>query len=290
MSSITHLVKETIRGIVIGVANIIPGVSGGTMAVSMGVYDKLIEAVTDLRKNFKKSLIFLLPYIFGAVLGIAALSFIVRHALQAWPLQTAGLFIGLIIGGLPVILKNFRGAKINIGHVLLFLAFFLLVIFMSLNKDIESTATDFNLNAFMMVKLFAVGMIAAATMIIPGVSGSLVLMILGFYNGIISNISHFIEALLAFDMAGILHGLGVFIPFGIGILIGIALIAKLIRWLFSNAPISTYAAIYGLILASPFAIMIETGISTTSLVTLAGAIILLIIGLAISAYMSREQA
>lgn len=290
MSSITHLVKETIRGIVIGVANIIPGVSGGTMAVSMGVYDKLIEAVTDLRKNFKKSLIFLLPYIFGAVLGIAALSFIVRHALQAWPLQTAGLFIGLIIGGLPVILKNFRGAKINIGHVLLFLAFFLLVIFMSLNKDIESTATDFNLNAFMMVKLFAVGMIAAATMIIPGVSGSLVLMILGFYNGIISNISHFIEALLAFDMAGILHGLGVFIPFGIGILIGIALIAKLIRWLFSNAPISTYAAITGLILASPFAIMIETGISTTRLGTLAVAIILLIIGLAISAYMSREQA
>ncbi|NLW11894.1 MAG: DUF368 domain-containing protein [Clostridiaceae bacterium] len=286
----THLVKETIRGIVIGVANIIPGVSGGTMAVSMGVYDKLIEAVTDLRKNFKKSLIFLLPYIFGAVLGIAALSFIVRHALQAWPLQTAGLFIGLIIGGLPVILKNFRGAKINIGHVLLFLAFFLLVIFMSLNKDIESTATDFNLNAFMMVKLFAVGMIAAATMIIPGVSGSLVLMILGFYNGIISNISHFIEALLAFDMAGILHGLGVFIPFGIGILIGIALIAKLIRWLFSNAPISTYAAITGLILASPFAIMIETGISTTRLGTLAVAIILLIIGLAISAYMSREQA
>ncbi len=288
MSSISHLIKETARGIVIGVANIIPGVSGGTMAVSMGVYDKLIEAVTDLRKNFKKSFLFLLPYLIGAVLGIVALSFVVRHSLQTWPLQTAGLFIGLIMGGLPVILKNFRGAKINIGHVVIFIAFFLLVIFMSLNKDIESTATDFNLNPIMIIQLFAVGMIAAATMIIPGVSGSMVLMILGFYNGIISNISQFIKALLSFDMAGITHGLGVFIPFGIGILIGVALIAKMIRWLFANAPISTYAAITGLILASPFAIMIETGISSTRIGTLAGALVLLIIGLAISAYMSRE--
>lgn len=288
MSSISHLIKETARGIVIGVANIIPGVSGGTMAVSMGVYDKLIEAVTDLRKNFKKSFLFLLPYLIGAVLGIVALSFVVRHSLQTWPLQTAGLFIGLIMGGLPVILKNFRGAKINIGHVVIFIAFFLLVIFMSLNKDIESTATDFNLNPIMIIQLFAVGMIAAATMIIPGVSGSMVLMILGFYNGIISNISQFIKALLSFDMTGITHGLGVFIPFGIGILIGVALIAKMIRWLFANAPISTYAAITGLILSSPFAIMIETGISSTRIGTLAGALVLLIIGLAISAYMSRE--
>ena len=288
MSSVVHLVKETARGIVIGVANIIPGVSGGTMAVSMGIYDKLIEAVTDLRKSFKKSLLFLLPYLIGAALGIVALSFVVRHSLQTWPLQTAGLFIGLIIGGLPVILKNFRGAKINIGHVVKLIAFFLLVIFMSLNKDIESTATDFNLNPIMIIQLFAVGMIAAATMIIPGVSGSMVLMILGFYNGIISNISQFIKALLSFDMAGITHGLGVFIPFGIGILIGIALIAKLIRWLFANAPISTYAAITGLILASPIAIMIETGCDKPQAGTIAVAIVLMVVGLAISAYMSRE--
>jgi len=288
MSSISHLIKETARGIVIGVANIIPGVSGGTMAVSMGVYDKLIEAVTDLRKNFKKSLLFLLPYLIGAALGIVALSFVVRHSLQTWPLQTAGLFIGLIIGGLPVILKNFRGAKINIGHVVILIAFFLLVIFMSLNKDIESTATDFNLNPIMIIQLFAVGMIAAATMIIPGVSGSMVLMILGFYNGIISNISQFIKALLSFDMAGITHGLGVFIPFGIGILIGIALIAKLIRWLFANAPISTYTAITGLILASPFAIMIETGFDKPQAGTIAVAIVLMVVGLTISAFMSKE--
>src|SRR5690554_3488670 len=141
MSSITHILKEIIRGMVIGVANIIPGVSGGTMAVSMGVYDKLIEAVTELRQKFKRSILFLLPYIIGAVLGIAALSFVVRYALHTWPLQTAGLFIGLILGGLPVILKNFRGASINIGHIIIFIAFFLLVIIMSLNKDIEATGT-----------------------------------------------------------------------------------------------------------------------------------------------------
>ncbi|MDN5314858.1 MAG: putative rane protein [Clostridiales bacterium] len=289
MSKISHLVKETAKGIVIGVANIIPGVSGGTMAVSMGVYDKLISAVTELKKNFKQSIIFLLPYLIGAVAGIALLSFVVRYTLTTWPLQTAGLFIGLILGGLPVILQNFRGQKISIHHGIAFLLFFALVIVMSLGQGNESTATDFILSPGIMIQLFFVGIIAAATMIIPGVSGSMVLMILGFYNGIISNISSFIEAIVSFDTGAIAHGFGVFVPFGIGILIGIAVIAKIIKWLFEHAPVLTYSAILGLIIASPIAIFLETGIQDTDFLQITVSIITLAIGFGIAFFLAREK-
>ena len=94
--------KDILRGVMIGVANIIPGVSGGTMMVSMGIYDKIIGAVNNIFKEWKQSLKTLLPYAIGMLLGIAGLSFCITYFFEHFPLQTAFLFIGLIFGGLPV--------------------------------------------------------------------------------------------------------------------------------------------------------------------------------------------
>ena len=289
MTSVLDLIKSIIKGIVIGVANIIPGVSGGTMAVSMGVYDKLIEAVTSIKRNFKASFLFLLPFLAGAVVGIGLLSFVVRFTLDKYPLQTAGLFIGLILGGLPVILKKFKGAKLNFFHLLIFLIFFALIISMTLAGDHSSTAVDFAISPLMVIQLFGVGVIASATMIIPGVSGSLVMMILGFYNGIITNISNFIEAVLSWDQAAILHGLAVFIPLGLGIVFGAVLVAKIIAWLFKNAPFITYSAILGLIIASPIVLIIETGVSNISTVIIITTLLTFAAGFSISFLLSRGK-
>lgn len=258
------MIKEILKGVLIGIANIIPGVSGGTMAVSMGIYDKLIGAITGILKDFKKSVITLIPYILGAALGIGALSFVVRYTLEVYPLQTSGLFIGLIVGGLPIIIKKVKGAKTGILNILLFLIFFLVVVGMAVLNGGESASTDIVVNVYTMLQLFFVGMIAAATMIIPGVSGSLVLMILGFYNIIVSNISNFIEAVLNFDLPAITHGLGIFIPFGLGVLLGIGIISKIIQILFAKVPVLTYYAILGLIFGSPLAILYKAGITHTS--------------------------
>lgn len=258
------MIKEILKGVLIGIANIIPGVSGGTMAVSMGIYDKLIGAITGILKDFKKSVITLIPYILGAALGIGALSFVVRYTLEVYPLQTSGLFIGLIVGGLPIIIKKVKGAKTGILNILLFLIFFLVVVGMAVLNGGESASTDIVVNVYTMLQLFFVGMIAAATMIIPGVSGSLVLMILGFYNIIVSNISNFIEAVLHFDLPAITHGLGIFIPFGLGVLLGIGIISKIIQILFAKVPVLTYYAILGLIFGSPLAILYKAGITHTS--------------------------
>lgn len=122
------------------------------------------------------------------------------------------------------------------------------------------------------------GVIASATMVIPGVSGSMVLMILGYYNSIISEITAFISALKDFDMAGLWHGVMVLMPFGIGVLIGIFLIAKLIEFLFERYAALTYSAILGLIISSPFAIFINIGAVQLRIVELLIGVILLAAG------------
>lgn len=111
-----------------------------------------------------------------------------------------------------------------------------------------------------MILLFLVGVIASATMVIPGVSGSMVMMILGYYYAVINTIKGFLDSLKTFDMPGLIHGACLLIPFGIGVLLGIFLIAKLITFLFEKFGIQTYCAILGLIIASPFAIFYNTGL------------------------------
>ncbi|MBH1941835.1 DUF368 domain-containing protein [Mobilitalea sibirica] len=283
-----RLIKEFLKGILIGIANIIPGVSGGTMAVSMGVYDKIIMSITGIRKNFKLSVITLLPYGIGAVAGIGILSFIVKGALSNYPMQTSGLFIGLIIGGIPVITNKMKGTRLNLPNITAFLLFFLLVTGMAFLNGNEGAATDITINIGAIIQLFFVGMIASATMIIPGVSGSLVMMILGFYGIIISNISNFISALTDFDLPALMHGFGVLFPFGIGLLLGIGVIAKLIEMLFKKVPGITYCAILGLIFGSPIAIIYKIGISSVSIISVIVTIVLFCIGFATSMLLGDE--
>ena len=103
-----RLLKEICRGSLLGVANIMPGVSGGALAISMGIYDKIIYAITHLRKDLKSSIRILIPIGIGAVLGFAGLSFVIRWLFKEYPLQTNLLFVGLVLGGIPEILKPIR--------------------------------------------------------------------------------------------------------------------------------------------------------------------------------------
>jgi len=102
---------DVLRGALIGVANIIPGVSGGTMMVTMGIYDKLIESITGLFKHLKKSILTLLPYFIGMGVGIVGFAFLLtKFLLVKFPLPTACAFIGLILGGIPLIVRKLKAA------------------------------------------------------------------------------------------------------------------------------------------------------------------------------------
>lgn len=241
---------------VIGIANIIPGVSGGTMMVSMGIYDKLIHCITHLFSEFKKSVLFLFPIAIGMGVAIIASSFGLEFLFANYPIQTNLLFIGLIVGGLPAIWKNVKGSSIKLGHILAGLIFFALVVGLAAMGEMEGNAASMTFSFVNVLKLFGVGVVASATMVIPGVSGSMILLLMGYYNPILTTINDFMRSLVAFDLNGILAGCGILIPFGIGVVAGIFAIAKLIEIIFAKFPLYAYWAIIGLIVASPFAILL----------------------------------
>lgn len=276
------MIKSFFKGIVIGIANIVPGVSGGTMMVSMGIYDKLIHCITHLFSEFKKSVLFLLPIAVGMAAAIAASSFGLIFLFEHYPIQTNLLFVGLILGGLPAIWGNVKGKKIQAGHIIAGILFFGMVVGLAVMGETEGNAADLSFGIVNVIKLFGVGVIASATMVIPGVSGSMILMLMGFYNPVLNAIKDFFTALAALDMDGILAGCGILVPFGIGVAAGIFGIAKLVEIIFEKFPLYAYWAIIGLILSSPIAILLMGTFPALTVLNVLTGIIALAVGFVIA--------
>lgn len=246
--------KLLLKGIVIGLANIVPGVSGGTLMVSMNVYDDIIHALSHFFSQFKRSLKILIPVFIGMGIAIIGASFGLKYLFNSYPLQTYLLFIGLILGGIPAMFAHVKGRKINVGHIMSFALFFLAVVGLAYLGGGEGTAPDLSLSLVNVLKLFGVGIIASATMVIPGVSGSMVLLLLGYYNPILSSVSSCVTALVNKDMVTLGACLVVIIPFALGVACGIFGVAKLVEYIFRNFASYAYWAVLGLLVASPFVI------------------------------------
>lgn len=233
-----------IKGFIIGVANIIPGVSGGTLAITLGIYEELIGAISHFFKDFKKNLQFVIPIGIGAVLSILLLSKVISYSLNHFPFSTTLFFIGLILGGIPLLYKKVKDDKKTMSDGLIFFLTFLVVIVFAFLKSGGSNVSLSNLGVFDYLLLFFIGMITSSTMVIPGISGSFVLMLLGFYQPIIDTISRLTK------FQNVSSNLLILIPFGIGVVVGIILIAKLIEFLLSKFEKKTYYGILGFVLAS----------------------------------------
>ncbi|GFI57019.1 hypothetical protein IMSAG025_00450 [Muribaculaceae bacterium] len=279
---VIEMIKTILKGVVMGTANIIPGVSGGTMAVSMGIYDKLIHCLTHLFKEFKESIKFLIPVAIGMGIALVGLSFIIEPAFAHFPLQTNCLFVGLIVGGLPAVIKKVKGKGVKVSYVIPFLVFFAVVVGMAAIGEQEGAAADLSFNLWSVIRLFVVRVIASATMVIPGVSGSMMLLLMGYYNPIVASIKNFVKALVAFDVNGILQGCGVLVPMGLGIVVGIFAIAKLIEVIFEKFPIQAYWAIIGLIVASPFAIFLLGEIGTVTVASVLVSVVTFAVGFVVA--------
>lgn len=254
----TSLLSNLLKGAVIGISNIIPGVSGGTMMVAMGIYDQLIHIITHLKTSLRKNWKFLLGIVLGIILAVVLLSKLFEYLLAAWPIPTNLAFCGLIAGSLPVILQNVKGKGFSLNDGLCFLIFFVIVIGGALLNEFSAGNVVLALNVPGILMLFLVGFITAATMVIPGVSGSMVLMLLGYYEPILSVISTAVDSLAAMNIGSLVWCVLIMIPFLLGVLFGIFAIAKFVEWVFSRWKTQAYWAIIGLIAASPIAIMIQT--------------------------------
>lgn len=246
-----------VKGFIMGIANIIPGVSGGTLALILGIYEDFIGAISHFFSNFKKNICFLAPIALGILLAVASLSRVIDYSYKHYPIPTSLFFVGLVIGGIPMLYSKVKGKKEvkQVSSYVILSLTFALVIFMACSSLIFGEGLKVSLSNMGFVNyllLFLVGVIAAATMVIPGVSGSLVLMLLGYYYPVIAVIKEFTSLK---NIGSNILILGVF---GIGVLIGIVLISKLIEFLFNKYEAKTYFGVLGFIIASIIAIPIST--------------------------------
>lgn len=284
-----QLLNQILRGAVIGVANIIPGVSGGTMMVSMGVYDTLIHCITHLFSEFKQSVKTLLPYAIGMLAGIVALASVLKFLFANYALPTSTAFIGLILGGLNPLLRKINKKKLNWVSLAVFVLFFAGIIALALTGDV-SNPESLTLNLGQVLILVVMGAIAAATMIIPGVSGSMVLMLLGYYTPVLNAVDAMKNAVFSMDFAAMGAPLLMLVPFCAGVVLGIFGVAKLIEWLLSGFPTQTYCAVLGLVVASPVAILLRTDMTGVNWVMIVVSLLTFALGFAAAMMLARGSA
>ena len=259
-------------GAVIGVAVIIPGVSGGTLAVLLNIYDKLIAAVSNLRRDFKNSIKFLLPVVLGMAIAFAAMYFPLQFALEYAPLPTVLLFVGLMLGSFPKLFKDSAALgfkKLDIINIIIPLAAVIGICFI---PNINSVNLGADMPVYTYFVLIIMGIVASCALVIPGVSGSMMLMIFGYYQpildtfkGIFSNFGHSVLVLALFAL---------------GIVVGFLSIAKLMKLLLDKFPRGTHWAIIGFVVGSIPAILIAFDYSSAPLdiVQIAVGVILCVAG------------
>ena len=239
------------RGVGIGTAFIIPGFSGGSVAAILGIYEKLVGAIADIFKDFKRSILTILPIFIGMVIGIVALMFPLSYFLGEFPLPTVSLFVGLAIGGMPSITDNMKGRikATNAAALLIPLLLALSLSFLPLSEEVDLFSLSFGGYAL----LFLVGLVGSAALVIPGISGSMLLLIFGYYNPILRLATeHLLRG------RDVLTSLGVLATVGAGIVIGFILISVIMKKLLEHYKRGTYFAIFGFIAGSLPSVFIST--------------------------------
>jgi len=244
----TALVSRSMfGGVLMGLANLVPGISGGTMLLAAGVYPRFIDAVANItRLRFRFQSMLLLACVVGSA-GIAILllagtlkDLVVDHR---WVMYS--LFIGLTLGGLPVVWKLARPASPQLVASA-FAAFAVMVCLAILKATGAVGQTD---SSFLM--LVVAGLAGASAMILPGVSGGYLLLLLGQYVPILAGIDDFKTALKARDVSSLIEpALTVVLPVGLGVVVGVVIVGNLLQWLLHHHRKATLGALIGLLVGS----------------------------------------
>ncbi|MCI2068143.1 MAG: DUF368 domain-containing protein [Bacilli bacterium] len=235
------------KGVAIGLSSNVPGASGGTTAVLVRVYDPMIEAVGNLFHKFKDSFLFLLPIMIGVVLGFGATLKPIELALDAIPFGLSCVFAGLVIAGLPTLYQKVKRVP-NWQGIVAFVVSLAFVVGLCFIPGLG----NYDLSAITFVGCLlclVMGIIGSFALVIPGVSGALLLFIFGFYNPIMNLLRDFLGAHQSMGLDTVY----IFI-FCFGILIGFFLSSKAMGYLLKKYEYVTYMAIIGFIIGSIYAI------------------------------------
>ena len=244
-NKLVEFLANILRGAAIGIAFIIPGFSGGSVAAILGIYEKLVGSIADIFKKFKESILFLLPILLGMVLGVAALIFPIQWGLAHYPLPTVTLFVGLSLGGLPSITEKVKG-KPKWHNAVAFLvpcAAAACLCFLPTGANVDL----FHLRASGYFLLILIGAVGACALVVPGISGSMLLLIFGYYTPLVELVTK-----------NLLKGQNV------GVLVGFFAISVLMKFLLKKFPRGTYFAILGFIVGSVVAVYFTTVRNTSA--------------------------
>jgi len=260
------------NGVAFGITETIPGVSAGTIAIILGFYHELIEAINNFTKDYKKYLRFLLPLALGIVTGILVFSSVTHYLLTNFSFPTMAFFIGLIVGVIPLIYAKVKHSCWRLPQALLVICPMLFVMAVShLRGAVVTNPAEViaGIDARFMLFIFFAGILAAAALVIPGISGSFVLLLLGIYPLAIYCVSQ-IRFLLA-DVTNFYLMLeigSVLVPLGIGVIIGGLSTARLIEKLLKNYHDTIYSIILGMLTGSVYSlfkdpIVYQSGVSAS---------------------------
>lgn len=247
-------IKRFFYGFLIGVSNLIPGFSGGTMALILGIYEEFTGAISSITKHFWNAIKELWSLALGMVLGIVVATITIVFCLKSWPVITASFFVGLVIATIPITIKKINKRRLTVGPLICLVVCFIVSILLPFGEKIGLVINIKEPNFWIILFVFFIAAIAAATMVIPAASGSLVLLAFGLFYPITEMLEETLAALLNFDWGLIGHNLIIIIPFGIGVIVGIIAVAKIISFLLNKHDLLIWSGILGLLFSSLFTI------------------------------------
>ena len=224
-----------LKGVIIGGTMLVPGVSGGSMAMILGIYDRLISAVSSFTKRKKENLAFLVIFSLGGILGILVFANPLLRLIERYPMPMLYFFLGAVAGGIPLIVKQ-SGAKRLSWRSCLYLILGLLVVSLFAFIPSGSFQSEMNAGPASFLLLAAAGVISAAALVLPGISISYLLLLMGIYDEMMRAVSEFYLPFL--------------LPLAAGLVLGILLITKGLEYAMTRHPHPTYFIILGFILGS----------------------------------------
>ena len=250
--------KRFFAGIGIGAGAAIPGVSGAAIALIFRVYEDIINAVNNFRKEFKKSFGTLLPILIGILISVVVCIIVFKWAFEHVMFLLICIFAGFLIGSVPSVTDEVKYQPIVSKNVIIAVSSGVIVIGLgvlsivlgNMGFSVGEYFSDLMTNWWMFILLFIVGVIASVALTIPGFSGSLILLILGFYRPLLDSTSNWGKELFSGDFSNMLPLFLMLFIFALGCLVGVVFISKVMRSLLDKHRLSTYYAILGFVFGS----------------------------------------
>lgn len=271
-----------LKGFAMGTSDLVPGVSGGTIALLLGIYNQFIASISGIfSRRFWPSFTFLIPIIIGMLLAMGSLSNLFNYLLSQHHIPTMFFFGGLIIGILPYLLKisNYKTSFTTKHYMMVIAGIAILIVITLMNNGDKHAGETLTLSTGLIIKYFIAGMCASSAMLLPGISGSFMLLVFGVYGTVMLAISEVVK--LNFT------GLPILLAVGFGVLAGFIISSKIIQYFLTHHKLMTFALIIGFVVGSLFAVF--SGLPT-NIVMWFVSLVVFIIGFIVSLTLGRITA